>query len=143
MNYFVCKLFSLRAKSNRNFIQVNEQENAALKANSDSVYEHTALQAIIYPIERNSTLDNREFIIGLRALLNGRLLSVRDEYLWADAENLGDSEKFYVHYGLNNFIGLKSKATQRFLSAEPNKNKKLNVDRKHFKDWEMFEIVPY
>ena len=131
----------MRAKSNRNFIQVNEQENAALKANSDSVYEHTVFQAIIYP--RNSTAGNQEFIIGLRALLNGRLLSVRDEYLWADAESLGDSEKFYVHYRLNNFVGLKSKATQRFLSAEPNKNKKLNVDRKHFKDWEMFEIVPY
>jgi len=33
--------------------------------------------------------------------------------------------------------------SDKYLSSNPNKDSKLTVDRSHFKEWEMFEIVPY
>ena len=156
------QLFSLRAKSNRHFIHVENKEDEQLKANSDVAYERTAFEAVVYP---GSVARDDMFIISLRSLSNGKLLSAKDERLFANAKSLSESEKFYVYYSFNNVIGscnflstfnwiskwlviffhegLKSKASGSFLSAHPSTSRRLKIDRRHFKEWEMFEIVSY
>ena len=108
MNYFYLrytfpKLFSLRAKSNGYFIQIETNNpKVALKANSDASYEKTAFEVIIYP---GSQKEDDNFIVILRSMFNGKLLTVENNLLFANAVSLSDKEKFYVYYGLNNVIG--------------------------------------
>lgn len=74
-----------------------------MKANSDVPYEGTAFEAIILPdIEKKEGA----FIISFRSLINGKLLSAKHERLYANAESLSNTEKFYVYYSSNNVIGL-------------------------------------
>lgn len=73
-----------------------------MKANSDVPYEQTAFEAIVYP---GSEPKDDMFIISLRSLANGKLLSAKNERLFANAKSLSDTEKFYVYYSFNNVIG--------------------------------------
>ncbi len=97
----------MKAKSNGNFIHVDSTGGfeKALKANSDVAYENTVFEAIVYP---GSGREN-EFVISLRSLKNGKLLSNKNSEIYASADNLSENEKFYLFYSFNNVIGMKFK----------------------------------
>lgn len=97
-------MFSLKALSNNNFIHIEDlnDHNKPLKANTQVAYENTAFEAVIYP---GSQEKEDEFIISLRSMINGQLVSAKNEKLFASAVNLSDNEKFYVQYSFNNVIG--------------------------------------
>ena len=59
----------------------------------------------------------------------------------ADTDQLSDNHKFLVYYGLNDIIGLKSKANGRFVGAHSDVNQPLVVNRNRFGTPEMFKVV--
>ena len=107
--------------------------------------ESTVFEAVLSPDSKKKMGEN-EVLIGLKSYANGKYLSaknVKKETLVASEDFLGESEKFYVYYGLHNVIGLKAKINGKFIVANPSKNKPLYADRSKMQEWEMFEVVPY
>ncbi len=83
-------------------MQSPDNLESALRANSDFVYENTAFEAIVVSASEREN----QFVVGLRSLKNGKLLSCKNKELFASAHNLSDNEKFHIYYSFNNVIGL-------------------------------------
>jgi hypothetical protein len=136
---------ALKSFINGKYIHIGKNEKSHLYANSEikqisEAFEVTSLS------ETQRRPGENETLIALKSMKSGKYLSARDTKkfrLTADAASIGDTEKFYVFYGHSNSVGLKSKASGKFLCSNPDEDKPLIIDRDHFLEWEMFEIVPY
>ena len=73
-----------------------------MKANTNAVSEKTAFDLIVDP---KFPKTEKEYVISLRSLANGKLLSARYQNVLACVDYLSEIELFYVHFGWYNFIG--------------------------------------
>jgi hypothetical protein len=138
------KQFALKANSNGKYVRVDKDDKKEMYANSNLYTDAETFVAEVQP-ESTKALGQNEVLIALKSLKNGKYLSARDKsefYLVADATSVQDTEKFFVYYNGINAIGLKSKASNKFLCADPDEDDPLTVDRDEFHEWETFEVVP-
>ena len=116
-----------------------------IKANKKLISETELFEFILMP-ESEKLFGDNETLVAIRSIYTNMYLTARDTdrlNLYSDMDKIGTNEKFNLYYGHNNQVGMKSKATGKYLTAFPNKNKNLVLDRSHFQEWEMFEIVSY
>jgi hypothetical protein len=115
------KHFSLKSKASNKFIHIEDQTNLAkpLLANGDANKLNTAFE-IIYL--------KKPDIISLRSLMSGKMLSARYENILACVDYTSETEKFIVHFHADKFIGLKSTATGKYLCADKDPNKILELN---------------
>lgn len=82
-----------------------------------------------------------ETIMSIQSERTRNVLSVRGQNLVANTQTITDNEKFLIYHGPNDIIGLKSKASGKFVGAHYSYRYALVTDRDEFGRQEMFKVI--
>ena len=115
----------------------NQDNKIVAKSNINDDWE--TFQVFYFPEQTEA--DNQMFI-GLKSLANGNYLSLQQgSDLRANSADCGETERFILHQGPKNTIGLQAKSSKKFLSTHAGNNEPLAFDGETFSDLATFEIV--
>ena len=82
-----------------------------------------------------------ETIMSIQSEKSRNVFSVSKHSLYANTQDITDSEKFLIYHGPNDIIGLRSKSNGKFVGAFYDYTKSLTANRNTFGRQEMFKVI--
>jgi hypothetical protein len=142
--------FAIQSKVNGRFLRASQNFNDSLKTNSKlrtelEMFEAVILRDNIFTLGGDSSRASisNTTQIAFKSVATRKYLSVNGISLYANRDYIGDGEKFKLKFGQDNCVGFFSTRAKKFLTAFPNQNKPLILNRDHFLDWEMFYLISF
>ena len=128
----------MKSKSSGYNIRVDRNQENKIVAKTNLNDDWETFQVFYFP---DHTEGHNEMLVGLKSLANGNYLSSQqDSDLRANSVDCGETERFILHQGPKNSIGLQAKSSKKFLSTHAGNNEPLAFDGNIFSDLTAFEI---